>query len=45
MVEDNEHGIAAGVASGANVMVVQDVNDVTLDNIQRHICIAEEMKR
>ena len=45
VVEDNEHGIAAGVASGANVMVVQDVNDVTLDNIQRHICIAEEMKR
>jgi beta-phosphoglucomutase len=42
VVEDNEHGIAAGRAAGAHLMIVQDVNDVTLDNIQRHIRIAEE---
>jgi beta-phosphoglucomutase len=41
VVEDNEHGIAAGRAAGAHLMIVQDVNDVTLDNIQRHISIAE----
>lgn len=42
VVEDNEHGIAAGKAAGAHLMIVQDVNDVTLDNIQRHIHISEE---
>jgi len=41
VVEDNEHGIAAGQAAGAHLMIVQDVNDVTLDNIQKHIKIAE----
>jgi hypothetical protein len=41
VVEDNEHGIAAGKAAGAHLMIVQDVNDVTLDNIQKHITIAE----
>jgi beta-phosphoglucomutase len=43
VVEDNEHGIAAGKAAGAHLMIVQDVNDVTLDNINRHIRIAEEV--
>ena len=43
VVEDNEHGIAAGKAAGAHLMIVQDVNDVTLDNIQRHIHISEEV--
>ena len=41
VVEDNEHGIAAGKAAGAHLMIVQDVNDVTLDNIQKHIKTAE----
>lgn len=41
VVEDNEHGIAAGQAAGARLMVVQDVNDVTLDNIEKHIRRAE----
>jgi len=41
VVEDNEHGIAAGHAAGAHLMIVRDVNDVTLDNIQKHIKIAE----
>jgi HAD superfamily hydrolase (TIGR01509 family) len=45
VVEDNEHGIAAGKAAGANLMIVQDVNDVTLDNIRKHIQIAEGVDR
>jgi HAD superfamily hydrolase (TIGR01509 family) len=42
VVEDNEHGIAAGKAAGAHLMIVQDVNDVTFDNIHKHIRTAEE---
>jgi HAD superfamily hydrolase (TIGR01509 family) len=45
VVEDNEHGIAAAKASGAHVMIVQDVNDVTLDNIKKNILIAEGTAR
>ena len=45
VVEDNEHGIAAGRAAGAHLMIVQDVNEVTLDNIQRHIDFAEDSSR
>jgi HAD superfamily hydrolase (TIGR01509 family) len=45
VVEDNEHGIAAGRAAGAHLMIVQDVNDVTLDNILRHVHIAEGVSR
>ena len=41
IVEDNEKGIAAARASGAHYMVVQDVTDVNLDNIDRHIRMAE----
>ncbi|MGI4800393.1 MAG: HAD family hydrolase [Janthinobacterium lividum] len=37
VVEDNENGIAAARASGAHVMVVADVSDVTLDAIRRRI--------
>jgi HAD superfamily hydrolase (TIGR01509 family) len=33
VVEDNEHGIAAARASGAKVMVVSDVTDVTYDKV------------
>jgi HAD superfamily hydrolase (TIGR01509 family) len=43
VVEDNEHGIAAGKAAGAHLMIVQDVNDVTFDNIHKHIRTAEEL--
>jgi len=43
VVEDNEHGIAAGKAAGAHLMIVQDVNDVTFDSIQKHIRTAEEV--
>ena len=41
VVEDNEHGIASARAAGAHLMVVDEVTDVTLDNITRHIKLAE----
>ena len=37
IIEDNDHGIKAAKATGANVMIVQSVLDVNLDNIQSHI--------
>ncbi|KJJ97121.1 HAD family hydrolase [Pseudomonas sp. BGr12] len=37
IVEDNENGIRAARASGAHVLVVEDVADVNLDNITRRI--------
>ncbi|MFM6990166.1 MAG: HAD family hydrolase [Rhodoferax sp.] len=37
IVEDNERGIQAAVASGALVMQVDDVNDVTYHNIMQNI--------
>jgi len=37
IVEDNENGIKAANASGAHVLVVQDVDDVNLTNIQARI--------
>ncbi|WP_410211949.1 HAD family hydrolase [Aquirhabdus sp.] len=37
IVEDNENGIKAANASGAHVLVVQDVDDVNLTNIQTRI--------
>lgn len=37
VVEDNENGIKAATASGAHVLVVNDVNDVHLDNILTRI--------
>lgn len=41
IVEDNEHGIRAAKASGAHVMEVGDVYDVTYDRIRRHIARAQ----
>lgn len=41
VVEDNEHGIASARAAGAHLMIVEEVTDVTLDNIQKHISKAE----
>jgi beta-phosphoglucomutase len=37
IVEDNENGIRAAVASGAHVLEVVDVNEVTYGNIARRI--------
>jgi|SRR5882724_608708 len=42
ILEDNENGIKAAVASGAHLMVVQDVNDVNLENILARISEIEE---
>ena len=41
VVEDNEHGIASARAAGAHLMIVEEVTDVTLDNILKHISQAE----
>lgn len=41
IVEDNDHGVAAARASGAHVMVVGSVNDVTHARIQHEIALAE----
>lgn len=37
VVEDNENGIKAATAAGAHVLVVKDVEEVSLDNILRKI--------
>lgn len=37
IIEDNQHGIRAAMASGAHVLAVQDVSDVTWRRITRHI--------
>lgn len=37
IVEDNENGIKAAKASGANVMVVKEVDDVNYENLKLHI--------
>lgn len=41
VLEDNEHGIASARAAGAHLMIVEQVTDVTLDNIIRHLKLAE----
>lgn len=43
VVEDNEHGIAAAKASGANVMEVESVEDVNYTNIFKHINYFENL--
>ena len=42
IVEDNENGIKAAVASGAHVLVVQTVDDVNYDNIKKRILEIEK---
>jgi haloacid dehalogenase superfamily, subfamily IA, variant 3 with third motif having DD or ED len=42
IVEDNENGIKAAVASGANVLVVKTVDEVNYDNIKKRILEIEE---
>lgn len=43
IVEDNENGIKAARASGANVMIVEEVEDVNYQNIMDHIKKFEEV--
>ena len=40
IVEDNPNGIAAAKASGAHVMVVETVYDVTYENIEKHLKVS-----
>ncbi len=42
VVEDNHNGIKSATSSGAYVLMVRDVNDVTLDNILARIHQIEE---
>ncbi|ADD69439.1 HAD-superfamily hydrolase, subfamily IA, variant 3 [Denitrovibrio acetiphilus DSM 12809] len=42
IVEDNENGIKAARASGANVMIVDTVEDVNYQNIKKHLLEFEE---
>ncbi|EAL7864935.1 HAD family phosphatase [Campylobacter lari] len=37
IVEDNENGIKAAKASGANVMIVEEIIEVNYENILKHI--------
>ncbi|MBT0819856.1 HAD family phosphatase [Campylobacter lari] len=37
IVEDNENGIKAARASGANVMIVEEIAEVNYENILKHI--------
>jgi len=37
VLEDNEHGIAAAKAAGTHVMIIKEVNDVSLDAILHRI--------
>ena len=41
ILEDNDHGIRAAQASGAHVLVVQDVHEVNLENILGRIAQIE----
>lgn len=42
IVEDNQNGIKAAIASGAHLMAVKSVEDVNFSNIFEHIIKAEE---
>jgi len=41
ILEDNENGIRAAEGSGAHLMVIDDINQVTLDNILKKISSIE----
>ena len=45
VVEDNEHGIRAAVASGAHVLQVEEVTDVTYDAIHARMAEIAAMER
>lgn len=45
IIEDNENGIKAARASGANVMVVSEVSEVNYENIKTHINLYEKENR
>jgi HAD superfamily hydrolase (TIGR01509 family) len=45
VVEDNDNGIRAAKDSGAHVLAVQSVHDVTFDNITKHIVYIEKTEK
>ncbi|AXX91787.1 HAD family hydrolase [Malaciobacter molluscorum LMG 25693] len=45
IIEDNENGIKAARASGANVIIVDSVEDVNYENIKKHIRLFEGEKK
>lgn len=44
IIEDNENGIKAARASGAHVMIVDDITDVNYENIIKHVNLFEKGK-
>lgn len=42
VVEDNDNGIRAAQASGAHLMIVKSVHDVTYQNVMEHVRQSEE---
>ncbi|OHE70811.1 MAG: HAD family hydrolase [Verrucomicrobia bacterium GWC2_42_7] len=42
VVEDNENGRKAAIASGAHLMAIKDVQDVSYENIRSHLLRLEE---
>ena len=45
ILEDNEHGIRAAIASGAHLLTVNSVSDVTYLNIRERIEAIENPSR
>jgi beta-phosphoglucomutase len=45
IVEDNENGVRAAISSGAHVLVVRSVNEVTLGNIKSKISQLEKSSK
>lgn len=44
ILEDNEHGIQAAIASGAHLLIVRSIEDVNYQNISRHILEINEQR-
>jgi beta-phosphoglucomutase-like phosphatase (HAD superfamily) len=45
IVEDNENGVRAAIASGAHVLVVRDTEEVNFSNIMNRISQAEQVEQ
>lgn len=41
VVEDNQYGIEAARSAGAHLMIVKSTNDVTYENVQKHLLLAK----
>ena len=45
IIEDNDHGVKAALASGGNLLRVSNPDDVTLENINNRIKQISEVNR